>query len=79
MSRHQLCYYRAQGTSPTATLLPLQGSGHSSDGHVGTSIGLKALPRRPCYYLYRTQGTSLPATLAHSYTPIVQLGISLYL
>jgi hypothetical protein len=24
--------------------------------------------------MYRAQGTSPPATLAHSYTPIVQLG-----
>jgi hypothetical protein len=29
--------------------------------------------------VYRAQGISPPATLAHSYTPIVQLGISLYL
>jgi hypothetical protein len=79
MPHHQLCYYRAQDTPPTATLLPLQGSRHSSDGHVGTSTGLKTLPRRPRYYLYRAQGTSLPATLAPSYTPIVQLGISLHL
>jgi hypothetical protein len=28
--------------------------------------------RQLCFY--RAQGTSLPATLAHSYTPIVQLG-----
>jgi hypothetical protein len=47
----------------------LQGSRHFSDGHVGTSTGLKARLRRPRYYLYRAQGTSLPATLAHSYTP----------
>jgi hypothetical protein len=79
MPHHQLCFYRAQGTSPTATLSPLQGSRHSSDGHIGTPTGLKALPRRPRYYLYRAQGTSLPATLAPSYTPIVQLGISLHL
>jgi hypothetical protein len=79
MQRQQLCCYRAQGTSPTATLLPLQGSRHFSDGHVTTSTGLKALPRWPRYYLYRAQGTSLPATLAPSYTPIIQLGISLCL
>jgi hypothetical protein len=63
--------------APPAMLL--QGSRHFSDGHVSTSTGLKALLRRPRYYLYRAQGTSLPTTLAHSYTPIVQLGISLYL
>jgi hypothetical protein len=57
----------------------LQGSRHFSDGHVGTSTGLKALPQRPRYYMYRAQGTFLPAMLAHSYTPIVQLGISLHL
>jgi hypothetical protein len=57
----------------------LQGSRHFSDGHVGTSTGLKALLRWPRWYIYRAQGNSLPATLAHSYTPIVQLGISLYL
>ena len=54
--------------APPAMLL--QGSRHSSDGHVGTSTGLKTLPRRPRYYLYRAQGTSLPATLAPSYTPL---------
>jgi hypothetical protein len=63
--------------APPAMLL--QGTRHFSDGHVGTSTGLKALPRRPRYYLYRAQGTSLPAMLAPSYTPIVQLGISLCL
>jgi hypothetical protein len=49
-----------------------------------TATGFKALLRRPRYYLYRTrdvprrprcylykaQGTSLPATLAPSYTPL---------
>jgi hypothetical protein len=79
MPHSQLCFYRAQGTSLMATLSPLQGSRHSFDGHVGTPTGLKALLRRPRYYLYRAQGTSLPATLATSYTPIVQLGISLHL
>jgi hypothetical protein len=53
MSHRQLCFYRAHGTSPTATLSPLQGSRHSFDGHVGTPTGLKALLRRPRYYLYR--------------------------
>jgi hypothetical protein len=37
------------------------------------STGLKALPRRPRWYMYRAQVTSPPATLARSYTPIVQL------
>jgi hypothetical protein len=71
MPHRQICIYRTQGVSPTATLVHLQGSRHPSVGHVGASIGLKALPRWPRYYLYRAQGTSLPATLAHSYTPIV--------
>jgi hypothetical protein len=53
MQHQQLYYYRAQGTSPTATILPIQGSRR---------------PRRPRCYLYRAQGTSLPATLAPSYT-----------
>jgi hypothetical protein len=35
-----------------------------------TATGLKAPPRRPRCYLYRAQGTSLPATLAPSYTPL---------
>jgi hypothetical protein len=78
MPHRQICVYRAQGVSPTATLVHLQGSRHPSDGHIGASIGLKALPRWP-RYLYRAQGTSLPATLAHSYISIVQLGISLHL
>jgi hypothetical protein len=47
--------------APSAMLL--QGSRHSSDGHVGTSTGLKALPRRPRYYLYRAQGAPPTATL----------------
>jgi hypothetical protein len=42
----------------------LQVSRHFSDGHVSTCTGLKA---------------PLPATLAHSYTPIIQLGVSLHL
>jgi hypothetical protein len=79
MPHRQLCVYRAQGTSPTAMLVHLQGSRHFSDGHIGTPTGLKALLRRPRLYMYRAQGASLPATLAHSYTSIVQLGISLYL
>jgi hypothetical protein len=78
MPHRQICVYRAQGVSLTAMLVHLQGSRHPSDGHVGASTGLKALPRRP-RYLYRAQGTSLPATLAHSYISIVQLGISLHL
>ena len=53
---------------PTAVLL--QGSRHFSDGHDTTSTGLKTSPRQPRYYLYRAQGTSLPATLAPSYTPL---------
>jgi hypothetical protein len=57
VQRQQLYCYRAQGTSPTATMLPLQGS-------------KRPPPRRPRCYLYRAQGTSLPATLAPSYTPL---------
>jgi hypothetical protein len=47
--------------APLAMLL--QGSRHSSDGHVGTSTGIKALPRRPRYYLYRAQGAPPTTTL----------------
>jgi hypothetical protein len=54
--------------APTAVLL--QGSRHFSDGHGATSTGLETSPRRPHCYLYRAQGTSLPATLAPSYTPL---------
>jgi hypothetical protein len=54
--------------APTAVLL--QGSRHFSDGHDATSTGLETPPRRPRCYLYRAQGTSLPATLAPSYTPL---------
>jgi hypothetical protein len=39
--------YRAQGTSPMATLLPLQGSSRSRDGHVIICTGLRALPCQP--------------------------------
>ena len=54
--------------SPTAVLL--QGSRHFSDGHDTTSTELKTFPRRPRCQLYRAQGTSLPATIAPSYTPL---------
>jgi hypothetical protein len=47
--------------APSAMLL--QGSRHSSDGHVITSIGLKALLRRPRRYIYRAQGAPPTATL----------------
>jgi hypothetical protein len=47
MQRQQLYCYRAQGTSPTATILPLQGSRHPPDGHVIICTGLKALPCQP--------------------------------
>jgi hypothetical protein len=54
--------------APTAVLL--QGSRHFSDSHDTTSTGLETPPRRPRCYLYRAQGTFLPATLAPSYTPL---------
>jgi hypothetical protein len=41
----------------------LQGSRHFSDGHITTAIGLKALLRRPRYYLYRAQVALAMATL----------------
>jgi hypothetical protein len=47
--------------APSAMLL--QGSRHSSDGHVITSTGLKALLRRPRWYIYRAQGASPTTTL----------------
>jgi hypothetical protein len=56
MQRQQLYCYR--------------GSRHFSDGHGATSTGLETSPRWPRCYLYRAQGTSLPATLAPSYTPL---------
>jgi hypothetical protein len=54
--------------APTTVLL--QVLRHFSDGHDTTSTGLETSPRRPRYYLYRAQGTSLPATLAPSYIPL---------
>jgi hypothetical protein len=38
MPRRQLCFYRAQGTSPTATLARVQGSRCFSDGHVSSQL-----------------------------------------
>jgi hypothetical protein len=55
-------------TTPTAVLL--QGSRHFSGGHDTIYTGLETSPQRPRCYLYRAQGTSLPATLAPSYTPL---------
>jgi hypothetical protein len=54
--------------APTTVLL--QVLRHFSDGHDTTSTGLETSPRRPRYYLYRAQGTSLPAMLAPSYIPL---------
>jgi hypothetical protein len=46
--QHQQLYcYRAQGTSPTATILPLQDSRRPTDGHVVICTGLRALPCQP--------------------------------
>jgi hypothetical protein len=36
MPRRQLCFYRAQGTSPTTTLARVQGSRRFSDGHASS-------------------------------------------
>jgi hypothetical protein len=55
-------------TAPTLVLL--QGSRHFSNDHDTIPIGLEASPQRPRCYLYRAQDTSLPATLAPSYTPL---------
>jgi hypothetical protein len=76
MPHYQLCCYKAQGTSPTATLLPLQGSRHSSDSHVGTSTRLKATAT-----LLSVQGSGhFPAShVSSKLHPIVQLDISLCL
>jgi hypothetical protein len=49
MQRQQLYCYRAQGTSPTTTFLPLQDSRRPPDGHVIICIGLRALPCQPRY------------------------------
>jgi hypothetical protein len=38
MPHCQLCFYRAQGTSPTATLAHVQGSRHFSASHVSTQL-----------------------------------------
>jgi hypothetical protein len=36
MLHYQLCFYRAQGTSPMATLAHVQGSRHFFASHVST-------------------------------------------
>jgi hypothetical protein len=38
MPHRQLCFYRAQGTSPTATLARVQGSRHFPASHVSTQL-----------------------------------------
>jgi hypothetical protein len=38
MPHRQLCFYRAQGTSPTATLTHVQGSIRFSASHVSTYL-----------------------------------------
>jgi hypothetical protein len=38
MPCRQLCFYRAQGTSPTATLARVQGSRRFSDDHVSSQL-----------------------------------------
>jgi hypothetical protein len=38
MPHRQLCFYRAQGTSPTATLAHVQGSRHFFASHVSTQL-----------------------------------------
>jgi hypothetical protein len=46
--QHQQLYcYRAQGTSPTATILSLQDSRRPPNGHVVICTGLRALPCQP--------------------------------
>jgi hypothetical protein len=47
IQHRQLYCYRAQGTSPTATILPLQDSRRPLDGHVVIYTGLRALPCQP--------------------------------
>jgi hypothetical protein len=47
MQHQQLYCYRAQGTSPTATMLPLQDSRRPPDGHVVICTELRALPCQP--------------------------------
>jgi hypothetical protein len=38
MPHRQLCFYRAQGTSPTTTLVRVQGSRHFPAGHISTLL-----------------------------------------
>jgi hypothetical protein len=47
IQRQQLYCYRVQGTSPTATTLPLQDSRRPPDGHVVICTELRALPFQP--------------------------------
>jgi hypothetical protein len=47
MPHRQLCFYRAQGTSPMVTLEHLQGSRRFPDDHVIICIGLRTLPCQP--------------------------------
>jgi hypothetical protein len=57
MPHRQLCFYRAQGTSPTATLAHVQGSRHFSASHVSTYLHphCTAGPS-PCIYKRDVQG-----------------------
>jgi hypothetical protein len=63
MPRRQLCFYRAQGTSPTATLAHVQGSRHFPASHVAHSYTPLYNWTSPCIYKRGCPGPSLGGTL----------------
>jgi hypothetical protein len=56
MPCRQLCFYRAQGTSPTTTLARVQGSRHFPASHVAHSYTLLYNWTSPCIYKRDVQG-----------------------
>jgi hypothetical protein len=56
MPHRQLCFYRAQGTSPTATLARVQGSRHFPTSHVEHSYTPLYNWTSPCIYKRDVQG-----------------------
>jgi hypothetical protein len=56
MPRRQLCFYRAEGTSPMATLARVQGSRHFPASHVAHSYTPLYNWTSPCIYKRDVQG-----------------------
>jgi hypothetical protein len=58
MPRRQLCFYRTQGASPTATIARLQGSRRFSDGNGSLQLHPIVQLGTPCIYKRGCPGPS---------------------